>query len=103
MPGGYLTHWRCTPWQGAHNNVVERALKRAILHRKNSLFFRTERGAHFADVYMTLIHTAELCGANPIEYLQALMEHASDVAAQPGDWLPWNYQHALADTQRCAA
>lgn len=85
------------------NNVVERALKRAILHRKNSLFFRTERGAHFADVYMTLIHTAELCGANPIEYLQALMQHASDVAARPGDWLPWNYQHALADTQRCAA
>jgi transposase len=37
------------------NNVVERALKRAILHRKNSLFFRTERGAHFADVYMSLI------------------------------------------------
>ena len=85
------------------NNVCERALKRAILHRKNSLFFRTERGAHVGDVHMSLIHTAELCGANPIDYLRALMEHASEVVARPGDWLPWNYRQALATTLASAA
>jgi len=44
------------------NNICERALKKAILHRKNSLFFRSERGAHTADVFMSLIYTCELCG-----------------------------------------
>ena len=27
------------------NNIVERALKKAILHRKNSLFYKTRNGA----------------------------------------------------------
>jgi hypothetical protein len=27
------------------NNICERALKKAILHRKNALFYRTENGA----------------------------------------------------------
>ena len=27
------------------NNIVERALKKAILHRKNSLFYKTRKGA----------------------------------------------------------
>jgi len=85
------------------NNVVERSLKRAILHRKNSMFFRTKRGAHFSDVYMSLIHSAELCGANPIDYLHALMANASDVVARPSAWLPWNYQQALAGTLAPAA
>src|SRR5208282_4406833 len=47
------------------NNICERALKRAILHRKNSLFYKTENGARVGDLFMSLIHTCELCGANP--------------------------------------
>ena len=31
------------------NNVVERALKKAILHRKNALFFKTDRGAQVGE------------------------------------------------------
>ncbi|MCX5738572.1 MAG: IS66 family transposase, partial [Proteobacteria bacterium] len=73
------------------NNICERALKKAILHRKNSLFFKTERGAHVGDVCMSLIHTAELCGANPFEYLVALLRHADEVRAAPADWMPWNH------------
>ena len=45
------------------------ALKRAILHRKNALFFKTSRGAHVGDLFMSLIHTCQLCGANPFQYL----------------------------------
>jgi hypothetical protein len=78
------------------NNAVERMLKRAILHRKNSMYYRTERGAHVGDVYMSLIHTCELCAANPVDYLQALMEHADQVAANADAWMPWNYHQALA-------
>jgi hypothetical protein len=77
------------------NNVVERALKKAILHRNNSLFYRSQRGAHVGDIYMSLIYTAELCGENPFEYLTALQVHAAAVADRPGDWLPWSYRATL--------
>jgi hypothetical protein len=42
------------------SNVVERALKRAILHRKASLFYKTWNGAQVGDLFMALIHTCEL-------------------------------------------
>jgi hypothetical protein len=77
------------------NNVAERMLKRAILHRKNSLFYKTENGAHVGDVFMSLIHTAELAGANPFHYLVALQRHSNEVTQAPGDWLPWAYQDTL--------
>jgi len=39
------------------NNICERALKLAILHRKNALFFKTQNGAHVGEVFLSLIHT----------------------------------------------
>jgi hypothetical protein len=78
------------------NNISERALKKAILHRKNALFYRTLDGAHVGDVFMSLIHNAELNGVAPFEYLVALQRHADQVRASPGDWTPWSYQAALA-------
>jgi len=84
------------PWQGTHNNVCERGLKKAITHRKNSLFYRSEHGAEVGDIYMSLIYTCQSCGANPFAYLQALQKHIEDVAKSPQQWLPWNYQAALA-------
>ncbi len=41
------------------NNVCERALKKAILHRKNALFYRTLNGAGVGDLFMSLIHSCE--------------------------------------------
>jgi transposase len=77
-------------------NIVERALKKAILHRKNALFYKTQRGADVGDLYMSLIHTADLARVNPIDYLTALQQHAADVARTPSDWMPWNYHAAQA-------
>ena len=74
------------------NNAVERALKRAILHRKNSLFYKTENGAQVGDLFMSLIHTAELAGANPFDYLTELQKHFQEMAASPQEWMPWNYR-----------
>ncbi len=68
----------------------------AIRHRNNSLFYRTEHGAHVGDVYMSLIFTAQLHGQNPFDYLVALLKHPAEVAADPAAWMPWNYQTALA-------
>jgi transposase len=77
------------------NNLCERALKKAILHRKNALFFKTRNGAAAGDLYLSLIHTCELNGANPFEYLTELQRHAHQLAAAPGDWMPWNYRQTL--------
>jgi transposase len=78
------------------SNIVERALKKAILHRKNSLFYKTENGAEVGDLFMSLIHTCELNGANPFDYLTALQRHSAELARNPPEWMPWNYREALA-------
>jgi transposase len=78
------------------NNICERALKKAIRHRRNSLFYKTCHGAHVGDLYMSLIHTCELNGANPFDYLTELERHAGEVAANPQTWMPWNYRQTLA-------
>lgn len=78
------------------NNVCERALKMAIRHRKNSLFYKTRRGAQVGDLYMSLIHTCYHAQADPFDYLTQLQRHHERVAASPGAWLPWNYREQLA-------
>jgi transposase len=97
-----LNHWEKLtlflrePGAPLDNNLCERALKKAILHRKNALFYKTENGARVGDLYMSLIHTCELCRENPSNYLTQLMRHSDNVAAHPADWMPWNYQAPLA-------
>ena len=78
------------------NNICERALKRAIRHRKNSLFYKTLKGAEVGDIYMSLIHTCQLGNVNAFAYLQALQIHAQDVMTTPALWMPWNYHEQLA-------
>ena len=78
------------------NNISERALKRSILHRRNSLFFRTQHGADLGDIYMSIIHTAELHGANPWEYLTVIQRNAAAVRRDPTQWMPWNYKATMA-------
>jgi hypothetical protein len=96
-----LRHWKAltlflrkagTPLD---NNIVERALKRAVLHRKNALFYRTLNGADVGDLFMSLIHTCQLCGANSFDYLIELQRHAQRLAASPAEWMPWNYRETL--------
>ena len=82
------------------NNIVERSLKRAVLHRKNALFYRTLNGAQVGDLFMSLIHTCQLCGVNSFDYLVELQRHARELAARPAEWMPWNYRDALARTTR---
>lgn len=44
------------------NNLMERSLKKAILHRKNTIYYKTENDARVDDLYMRLINTCELNG-----------------------------------------
>ena len=85
------------------NNLVERALKKAILHRKNSLFYKTRNGARMGDLYMSLIHTCELNGINAFDYLIELQRHAEELRQNPSEWMPWNYRATLDRLARWAA
>jgi len=96
-----LKHWEPltlflrVPGAPLDNNICEQTLKKAILHRKNSLFYKTEHGAFIGDMFMSLIHTCNLGDVNPFDYLVALQKHSSAVFKNPGDWMPWNYQAGL--------
>jgi transposase len=96
-----LRHWEKltlflrVPGAPLDNNIAERALKKAIRHRRNSLFYKTSHGAHVGDLFMSLIHTCELGGANPFDYLTELDRHADEAAVNPQCWMPWNYRQTL--------
>ena len=86
-----LTLFLRHPGAPLDSNVVERALKKAILHRKNALFYKTEHGAQVGDLFMSIIHTCELNKVNSFEYMHQLLLHVPEVQANPAAWLPWNY------------
>jgi hypothetical protein len=96
-----LKHWKALtlflrqPGAPLDNNVCERALKKAILHRKNSYFYKTLNGARVGDLFMSLIHTCELNKVNPFEYLTELQKHAKELPLAPDRWMPWNYRNTL--------
>jgi transposase len=78
------------------NNLCERALKKAILHRKNALFYKTQTGARVGDLFMSLIYTCQLNQANPFDYVTELQRHPDQLVGRPELWMPWNYRAALA-------
>ena len=99
-----LNHWQPltlffrVPKAPLDNNICERALKKAILHRKNALFYKTENGARVGDLFMSLIHTCNLAGVNPFDYLTELQKHSAELAEHPEKWLPWNYNTKYSAT-----
>ena len=88
-----LTLFLREPGAPLDNNACEIVVKRAIMHRKNSLFYRSATGARAGDTFMSLIHSAELNGVEPFEYLIELLKHAEEVEQEPGKWMPWSYPH----------
>jgi transposase len=85
------------------NNIAERALKKAILHRKNALFYKTMNGARVGDLFMSVIHTCELNKVNPFDYLTELLRHSVEMKASPAEWMPWNYRETLGRSTRPVA
>ncbi len=96
-----LEHWEKLtlflrkPGAPLDNNICERILKRAILHRKNAMFYMSENGARVGDLFMSLIHSCQLCGSNPFDYLTELLRHAGELSSNPQQWMPWNYRETL--------
>ena len=101
-----LRHWEKltlflrVPGAPLDNNICEQALKMAIRHRKNSLFYKSRRGAFVGDLFMSLIHTCFLCDADPLDYLTQLLRNHEQAARAPQEWMPWNYQAAASSAPR---
>jgi hypothetical protein len=83
------------------NNEVERALKIPIRNRKNSMFYKTLRGARIAGYVQSLIYSAAQNDINPYHYLKAILCHPKEASLNPDKWLPWNYQANLDPTNGC--
>jgi hypothetical protein len=100
-----LRHWEKltlflrVPGAPLDNNICEQAMKMAIRHRKNSLFYKTMRGAAVGDLYMSLIHTCYFSAADPFDYLTQLQRNHQRVTAAPADWMPWNYRQQLVSAE----
>ena len=92
-----LTQFLRIPGAPLDNNEAERILKRCILHRKNSLHYRTDRGARVGDLFMSVVETCRANRVNPFEYMMAVVRNAAAAKADPGQWMPWNFQTALAE------
>lgn len=85
------------------NNLVERTLKVAIRHRRNSLFYKTEHGAFVGDVLMSLIHTCRDNGVNPFAYLADIGRNPMAVRTSPDEWLPWVWVERQEERAKKAA
>ena len=100
-----LNHWEKLtlflrkPGAPLDNNIAERGLKKSILHRKNSLFFKTQRGADVGDLYTSIIHTCELNEINPFDYLKTVLQNAAKLEADAAAWMPWTYTETIATVQ----
>ncbi len=83
-----------------HNPTVgitsRNALKKALRHRNNSLFYKTRKGAQRGDLFMRLIHSCELHDVNAFEYLTELLRQPEELKQKSSRWMPWNYRNTLA-------
>jgi len=78
------------------NNEVERALKIPIRNRKNSMFYKTRRGAAIAGHIQSMIYSAAQNAINPYHYLKSVLTHKDEAMKNPKQWLPCNYESTLA-------
>ena len=90
-----LTLFLRVPGAPLDNNICEAVLKRAILHRKNSYFYKTLNGARVSDLFMSLIHSCQFSKSNPFDYLTELQKHTDELSRDPQAWMPWNYRETV--------
>jgi transposase len=100
-----LRHWsgltRFLTVAGAplDNNLSERALKRAVLLRKNALFYKNEHGASVGAILLSVIETCRLNEVSAWAYLLWLLRHRAQARANPSGCLPWNYARSASEEQ----
>jgi hypothetical protein len=77
------------------NNLCERALKQAVLNRKNALFYKTEHGAAIGDILLSIIETCRMNGVAAFDYIVEVLRNEQKMRRDVGEWLPWAYKRRL--------
>jgi len=76
------------------NNWVENAIRPIAIGRKNYLFAGSEKGAHWAAIFYTLLGSAIKHGHNPLDYLSDVLRRLPDTKLSqlhqffPNNWKP---------------
>jgi transposase len=90
------------PWLDLDNNASERALRPAVVGRKNYYGSGSQWSGQLAATMMSLLNTVKLWGLNPrvwlTNYLQACAESGGRAPADWGRFVPWQM-----DAQQLAA
>lgn len=84
------------------NNRSERQLKRLILQRKNSLFFKTLSSSEVLSGLSSIIATCAENKINSYNYLNWIQENRKEATKKPTEYLPWNYIKYLNNTEKIA-
>ena len=72
------------------NNIVRTSLEEGGPAPQERTVLQDAERAAVGDLFMSLIHTCELNGANPFDYLTELQRHAEELKRSPSEWMPWN-------------
>jgi hypothetical protein len=84
----FLRHGEAPP----DNNPAERALKPAVMIRKNSYFYKTGRGADDGAIILSMITSCRLNGTNVWNWMVSVLKRDSEVSRNPAAFLPWVYK-----------
>ena len=97
------------PWQGTHNNLIERLLRPVAVGRKNYLFFGSEKGGQTAATLYTLVQSARRNCVDVWPYLTDMLRRLpaippTDTAALetllPDRWLQVHPEHRLTEREQ---
>jgi len=89
-----LTRFLTVPGAPLDNNIVERALKKLIVHRKNSLFFANAYSAYVGCAIASIIATCEAEDVNALDYLNSLQKKYPELKL---DYFQSNIEGELID------
>jgi len=73
LPARISTGESSAPWQGTHNNVLERDIRPFVTGRKSWLFSDTVAGAKASAVIYSLVLTCRACGVEPYAWLRHVL------------------------------
>jgi transposase len=85
------------------NNPAERALKPAVMIRKNSYFYKTGRGADVGAIILSMITSCRLNGTNVWNWMVSVLKRSSEVSGNPAAFLPWVYKGEVEEEEARAA
>jgi hypothetical protein len=89
------------PYQGTHNNFIERQIKPWAMGRRAWLFCGSELAGQRAAIVMSLVQSAKLNGHDPWAYLRDVLERLpGHPNSRIEELLPHRWRPATAGTAK---